>query len=218
MKILNASKFVLGIAGDTTDAVVDNPADLAMLAALRAVVGAATDAFEAFDYSSALEAAEKFFWTFCDDYLELVKERAYGSQGPDAAASARAALALALDVQLRLFAPFMPFVTEEVWSWWRAGSVHTAAWPGAEELPDAGDATLLDDLAAALIGLRGAKSTAKVSMKTEITAATVAAPADVLDRLRAVEADLRAVGRIIAPIVWVEGGSVSVSADLAPSG
>ncbi len=218
MKILNASKFVLGIAGDTTDAVVDNPADLAMLAALRAVVGAATDAFEAFDYSSALEAAEKFFWTFCDDYLELVKERAYGSQGPDAAASARAALALALDVQLRLFAPFMPFVTEEVWSWWRPGSVHTAAWPTTDELPDAGDATLLDDLAAALIGLRGAKSTAKVSMKTEITAATVAAPADVLDRLRAVEADLRAVGRIIAPIVWVEGGSVSVSADLAPSG
>ena len=112
----------------------------------------------------------------------------------------------------------MPFVTEEVWSWWRPGSVHTAAWPTTDELPDAGDATLLDDLAAALIGLRGAKSTAKVSMKTEITAATVAAPADVLDRLRAVEADLRAVGRIIAPIVWVEGGSVSVSADLAPSG
>ncbi|MDN5570503.1 MAG: valine--tRNA ligase, partial [Propionibacteriaceae bacterium] len=189
--------------------------DLAMLAALGRAVADATRAFEAFDYTSALEASEKFFWTFCDDYLELVKERAYGAQGSDAAASARAALALALDVQLRLFAPFMPFVTEEVWSWWQPGSVHHASWPRADELPSAGDPGLLADVSAALIGVRGAKSQAKVSMKTPLVSATVTAPAASLDRLRAAEDDLRAVGRIQAPIVWTPGDGIGVSAQLS---
>ncbi len=218
MKILNASKFVLGAAGaegaEPEASAITAPVDLAMLAALADVVGQATKAFEGFDYSSALESAERFFWTFCDDYLELVKERAYGSQGPDAAASARAGLALALDVQLRLFAPFMPFVTEEVWSWWRAGSVHHASWPVATELPDGGDAALLDDVSASLIGIRGAKSHAKVSMKTEIASATISGPDASLARLRTTEADLRAVGRITTPLEWSLADAVSVSAEL----
>lgn len=214
MKILNASKFVLGIAGDGAGEISD-PADLAMLAKLREVVGAATGAFDAFEYTSALEAAEQFFWVFCDDYLELVKERAYGARGVDAAASARAALALALDIQLRLFAPFMPFVTEEVWSWWRNGSIHLASWPTAEELPAGGDAALLGDLEATLIGLRGVKSNAKVSMKTELSYATISGPSESVSRLREIEADLRAVGRVTAPIEWVtEGDAVGVTADL----
>ncbi len=219
MKILNASKFVLGIAaeGDTPLGAPVEAVDLAMLAALADVVAKATKAFEAYDYSAALEVAEQFFWTFCDDYLELVKERAYGSQGPDAAGSARAALALALDVQLRLFAPFMPFVTEEVWSWWKEGSVHHAAWPTASELPGGGDAPLLEEVSAALIGIRGVKSNAKVSMKTELTSATITAPEGTLARLRRTEADLRAVGRIVSPINWANGDTVGVTAELAPT-
>ncbi len=232
MKVLNASKFVLGMGSplvattplaepvEATTSVgspITHPVDLAMLTALRSVVASATESFEEFDYTPALEATEKFFWTFCDDYLELVKERAYGAQGEAAAASAQAALRLALDVMLRLFAPFMPFVTEEVWSWWRSGSVHHAAWPQVDELPGSGDPLLLDDVSSALIGIRGVKSNAKVSMKTELTSATVTAPEASLERLKGAEADLRAVGRITVPITWTVGGdTVAVSAELAP--
>lgn len=215
MKILNASKFILGF-GEPSDSAVTETVDQAMLARLAEIVRIATEAFEAFDYSTALEATEKFFWQFCDDYLELVKERAYADG--DGANSARAALRLALGVQLRLFAPFLPFVTEEVWSWWQDGSIHLSAWPTVDELPAGGSPELLDDIAAALIGIRGAKSQAKVSMKTEATSASFAGPADVLTRLRSAEADLRAVGRIIPAIDWVEADApLAVTVELKPA-
>mgnify|MGYP000848161823 FL=1 len=203
MKILNASKFILGTP-TPTDSAITEPVDAAMLAGLAEVVTQATNGFEAFDYSTALESAEKFFWSFCDDYLELVKERAYGADGAAGADSARSALRLALDIQLRLFAPFLPFVTEEVWSWWREGSVHLSAWPTVAELATDGDAALLNDVAAALAEIRGAKSTAKVSMKAEVSAAEFAGPADVLARLRSAQADLCSVGRIVGEVSWTE--------------
>ncbi|QCV94648.1 valine--tRNA ligase [Acidipropionibacterium acidipropionici] len=217
MKILNASKFVLGFGkgGDLAD--VTAPVDLAMLAGLREVVIEATRAFEEFNYTAALEAAEQFFWTFCDDYLELVKERAYDSEGHDAAGatSARTALRLALDTMLRLFAPFLPFVTEEVWSWWQAGSVHTTMWPLAEELPKAGDTELLSSVSAALVELRGVKSTHKMPMRTPILAVTITAEKTVIEHLRAVESDLRNVARITGELTWAEGdGELTVDATL----
>jgi valyl-tRNA synthetase len=134
IKILNASKFVLSLPGAAGP--VTAPVDRSLLAALDGVVRSASAALAEYDHAGALEAIERFFWRFCDDYLELVKARAYGSDADGApdpeAASARGALRAALSVLLRLFAPFMPFVTEEVWSWWHDGSVHRAAWPSGE--------------------------------------------------------------------------------------
>ena len=216
MKILNASKFVLGFGegGELTD--VTNPADLAMLAGLRQLIATATESFEQFNYTAALEASEQFFWTFCDDYLELVKERAYDSDGADEAGalSARTALRTALDVLLRLFAPFLPFVTEEVWSWWKPGSVHIASWPIPEELPCAGDVELLEDVSTALVELRGVKSTHKKPMRTPILHATVSAPASMIEHLKSVQTDLAYVSKT-ERFTWVEGGEeLSLEAEL----
>jgi valyl-tRNA synthetase len=199
-KVLNASRFVLGFpAPDTaasTDAVdtagtgtaVTEPLDRAMLAALDTVVIEATNALDAYDYARALERTDAFFWTFCDDYVELVKQRAYSS-GPRAE-SARLALRAALDRLLRLFAPFLPFVTEEVWSWWRDGSVHRAAWPAPSE--GGGDAAILAAASALFGAVRRAKAAENLSMRTEVPQVTVPADTPGLEHWDAVHDDLRA--------------------------
>lgn len=218
MKVLNASKFVLADrAGDRDLGKVTEPIDLAQLEALKQVVDQATAAFEAYDYATALDVTEAYFWSFCDDYLEVVKERSYGAQGEAAAASANVTLATVLHVVLRLFAPFLPFVTEEVWSWWQDGSIHTSAWPTTEEVAVSGDAAVIAAAADFLIAIRGVKSTAKVSMKTEVTALTVRAPQAVLDRLQLAQADLTAVGRVVGDVTWEPAEELALDAELAPA-
>jgi valyl-tRNA synthetase len=200
--VLNAAKFVLGFE-HAADAAITAELDKSMLRELARVVAAATAAFESYDHARALEVSESFFWTFCDDYLELVKERAHGAaQGggraePEGQASAVAALRLALSVLLRLFAPFIPFATEETWSWFNEGSVHTAAWPAVAELEVAGEgAAVLSAASTALVGIRRVKTDAKVSQKTPIARLTLTGTEEQLSALRLAEEDLKAVGRI----------------------
>ncbi|WP_127793504.1 valine--tRNA ligase [Agromyces sp. LHK192] len=210
IKVLNAAKFILGFEG-AADAPVTEAVDRSMLAALATVVDQATRALDAYDHARALEVAETFFWTFCDDYLELVKERAYGEPSP-AQASAVAALKSALSVLLRLFAPVIPFATEEAWSWTNADSVHTAAWPTSDELAARGDAgaELLELTGLALTGIRRAKTDAKVSQKTVVARATITGPSDAVRLLESAAGDLRAVGRI-TELAFAEGEELAVS-------
>ena len=217
VKLLNAAKFSLSFEVPAGHTEVTEPIDQALLFGLADVVRSATAAFESYDHTKALELAEHFFWKFTDDYLELVKDRAYNAGGEvTAAQQASAAITLrrALHTMLRLFAPFLPFATDEVWSWWQtdAGSIHRAAWPTAEELTaglDGSNAPLLGLASSALVGVRKAKSDAKVSMKAAVESAVLEAPAAVLTSLRLLETDLKSVGRIEA-LGYAEGEEVAM--------
>ncbi len=158
-----------------------------------------TQALESYDHAAALEHAERFFWFFCDDYLELVKPRAYGEHGAQAAASAQAALRLGLSAVLRLLAPYLPFVTEEVWSWWQDGTIHRAPWPTAAELREqagSGDEAVLAAASAAIAAIRKAKSQARLPMKNPVPLLIVTAAKADLDALAAAGQDVRAAGHV----------------------
>jgi valyl-tRNA synthetase len=212
VKLLNASKFALGFP-QAADGPVTEAVDRALLARLAGVVEEATRAFEAYDYTRALERTEEFFWSFCDDYIELVKGRAYG-EGLEAD-SANRALRIALDTLLRLFAPVLPFVTEEVWSWWQEGSVHAQSWPDAAPLrAAAGEAPdCLPVASEVLQSVRRAKSEAKVSMRTPVTTLTVTAPEAVLELFGLVEGDLRNAG-VVEQVTARTGVELAVDAVL----
>jgi valyl-tRNA synthetase len=170
-KLLNVTKFVLGFGEANPSATPTESVDIAMLTRLAGVVDEATTAFETYDYARALEKSESFFWWFCDDYVELVKTRAYSEgAGSD---SARAALQRALNALQRLFAPHIPFATEEVWGWWQTGSIHRASWPTRSDLLSGTTATdsaekLLDAVCTVLAAIRRTKTEAKVSQRAEI--------------------------------------------------
>jgi valyl-tRNA synthetase len=229
IKLLNASKFVLGIGDPGAGAEASEPIDTAMLAGLCDTIQAATQSFDALDYARALERAEAFFWSFCDDYLELVKERAYGERarpaggGAQGTASARAALRAALSAIIRLFAPFLPFATEEAWSWWQHGSVHRAPWPSAGDYgagqpgsPVAGaDREVLTVASDVIAAVRKAKSQARLSMRTDVTTVAVTGPEAILDRVRLAAPDLRAAARATTiQLIPAPDGAVQVAVTL----
>jgi valyl-tRNA synthetase len=220
VKILNASKFALTDLPEPAQDLT-HPLDRALIARLASVAADAGESLDGYDYARALERAESFFWWYCDYYLELVKGRRYD---PDPAVSGPVSLALrrSLSVLQRLFAPFLPFVCEEVWSWWQQGSVHRAPWPHAAELvgphaPAAEQATredhALDVAADVLREVRKAKSQARRPMRAPVTSILVRDSAERLSALELGAGDLCQAGSI-ERIETAEAEEFSVEVEL----
>jgi valyl-tRNA synthetase len=227
IKILNASRFALAFDAGSgeeltiNEVAITHPLDRAMLAGLADLVDEATRALQGFDYARALERTEAWFWAFTDDHVELVKSRAYEGD-PAGANSARHALRLAISTLLRLFAPFLPFVTEEVWSWWRPGSVHLQAWPNGDDLRGStavdgqpANPRIAEVAAQAIAEIRKHKTAARRSLATPVVACTLTDTAERLDLLRPALADVTAAARA-EKITLSEGDSLAVDIELAP--
>ncbi|HEY2434048.1 MAG TPA: valine--tRNA ligase [Vicinamibacterales bacterium] len=220
IKLLNASKFVLASPeprGPVTEAV-----DRGLLTLVGRLVREATQELEDYNYAAVLQKAEALFWFFCDNYLELVKSRRYGDHGPAGAASANTALLQALSALLRVFAPYLPFVTDEVWSWWRPGSIHAARWPVPEELFDAAggendrDARTLQLAAEVLGAIRKKKSEEQRPLKTGVARAVVRVPDADRGLLALCETDLKASG-LIADLVIEPAETLTVDVTWVPA-
>lgn len=214
IKLLNASKFALGFGAATGE--VSEPLDRAMLLRLADLIDDATACFDRFDYARALERTESHFWSFCNDYLELVKNRAYGEG--DGARSARAALGPALEAILKLFAPFLPYVTEEVWSWFQSHSIHRSTWPSSASLRSlagpAGEPAVLTVAAEVLTEIRRAKSEAQQSMRTGVERVVVTDTPERLGWLEAARDDVCAAG-VVTELITTPGEAFAVAVSLA---
>jgi valyl-tRNA synthetase len=234
IKLLNASKFVLmpfeKAQGNREGLERSHPepigpiavgVDRGLLTSLARLVRESTDDLESYQYTRVLERTETFFWFFCDNYLELVKARRYGDQGVERAASANAALLTSLSVFLRLLAPFLPFATEEIWSWWRPGSVHTSSWPTESEILDAcggadeAGAQALQMAAQVLGEIRKKKSEEQRPLKCAVSRIVIRAPEQKLAMLPDVEQDLRASG-LIHQLDTLVSEALQVDVELSP--
>ena len=202
-KLFNAAKFVLGPAGELHP--ISTEIDRAFVARLALLVERATADLEGYRYTNALESIETFFWSqFTDTFIELAKPRVWGSQGnATERGSALSALRLGLNVLLRAFAPVLPYITEEIWSWVFAhetghASIHRAPWPSAGDFAGiaAPDSPTSFDLAmTCLNAINKAKSEAGVSAGRAVESVSLRANAATLAALAPVLADVAGAAR-----------------------
>ena len=216
-KLLNVSKFVLQFGAPSDELTladgITDPIDRSMLAKLDEVISEATIAFESFDYARALERTEAFFWWFCDNYVELVKGRTYNEQRPEAADSAKRALRTALAALQGLFAPTLPFATEDAWSWWHTTSIHSSTWPTPSNL--GGDATLIDPTIEVLTQVRRAKTEAKQSQRAKVESLLISAPSELHEELALGQTDLVDAGSVLS-LEIATGAALTTDVTLAP--
>ena len=224
IKLLNAAKFVLGRSEPR--GAITHPIDVGLLTNLAVLVREATGKLEHdYDYAWVLQHAEAFFWDFCDNYLELVKSRRYGDFGEAAAGSANSAMLVALSVLQRLLAPYLPFVADEVWSWWQPGSVHAAAWPTDAEVLDAtGEKNpeayvLYLRTTEVLAAIRKKKSERSLSAGASLERVVVRCGGELAQTLGPALADLQAASRADAlELVTGEEFDVEITAKIQESG
>jgi valyl-tRNA synthetase len=207
-KIYNASKFVLSQGGEKGE--VSHPLDLAFLKNLESTVKNTTEHFESNEFAKALSEAESFFWNyFTDTYLELAKMRARGEDAGFSRkeqSSAITSLRYGLNVLLRLMAPFVPYITEEVWSWVyreenQSISIHKAPWPTTQEihkigntLPD--DSKAFDQAVRALELIQKRKTQDQVSMGRRVSNLVLASKAETWKDFESIQKDVFAAGRV----------------------
>jgi valyl-tRNA synthetase len=225
-KIFNAAKFALAQSADAHP--IANELDRAFLAQLARLVERAGAGFERWNFAQALAETESFFWgQFTDTYLELVKLRARDEADAAGRGSAVATLRHALHVLLRLFAPVLPYVTEEVWSWVFAQesgpeSIHRAPWPGAADFaalaaPD--DPESFTVAAECWRAINKMRADAEVSVGREIEHLRIRANAKTLEKLRPGLPDVLLAARCraheLAPAPELADGSFEVAASFA---
>lgn len=201
-KIFNAAKFVL--AHEHVSASITYPIDRVFMSRLANLVRYATSNFENYQHQAALAETERFFWTaFTDLFIEMTRARAQGVLGAEAQGSAISALYLGLNVLLRLFAPFLPYITEEIWSWSMAGmtghsSIHKAPWPDRDfpRIEPYEDDSILDIANNSLFVINKERSQAGVSSAREIRYAVLAASPTTLNTLAKISEDVRLAARV----------------------
>jgi valyl-tRNA synthetase len=236
-KIFNASRFVLmqveRAVGDGELPGVEHiaePLDVAFVERMRTVIEQSTKAFDGFDYAAALQVAEEAFWSFCDNYVELVKLRSYDDEDTPGRRSAVASLVWGLRTFLRLLAPFVPYVTEEVWSWrfaadsGRDRSVHTAVWPSVDEVAQVSRPAHHDTFDAAVevvSAIRGFKTTAQKSLRWPVARLAIVGSEAQRQALAPVLDDVVRTGNVVSVEVTagepLEGQRFAISAELAES-
>ena len=218
-KLFNASKFVLGRL-DGIDPATLTPdkitceTDRAVIAELRPLIERATESFDKFDYAQALQLTEEFFWqTFCDNYLELAKPRTYDEELTEGRLSACATFRLLHRALVRMLAPYLPFLNEDIWGWAYnadAGmqpSVHRSPWPTLDELAAIPAPKFAETYAASVAvidAVRKSKAEANLSVKAPVETTQVTAKKVTLDALQPALDDIKRMLSIEALTV-VEG-------------
>ncbi|MGE0793366.1 MAG: valine--tRNA ligase [Candidatus Woesearchaeota archaeon] len=200
-KLFNAAKFSLMNLEDYKSEQPEHiwEIDKWILTKFNEVVKNSTDYFEAYEFSKSKFEVDNFFWNvFCDYYLEMVKDRVYKVDiyGQDAKISAQFTLEKVLLGILKLYAPFIPFVTEEIYSWYfkenEKESIHLTNWPEYEVIYVDENSKIAGNLACEIIGyVRKVKSENKLSQKTEIKAINLSCSEEMRKYIELVENTLK---------------------------
>jgi len=207
-KLWNASKFVFMHLEDYDCKKIPpklTVADRWLLAKLKRIVDAATDSFEQYEYFRTKADSEKFFWqVFCDYYLEMVKHRLYNPDqvGEESRRAVQHTLYTGLLSVLKLMAPIMPHITEEIYQGYfreREGdkSIHITSWPSfGDEYADKTSEEAGDIAAEVIHVIRKHKSYANMPLGAEVEKAKVLVPKDKIESIKLVLDDIKGTGKI----------------------